>query len=83
MNTAQEIAQLRAENTALRLVKLGTVKRKRNGHVSVYGVRDTPITLTPAQWRTLLAQGPSLNVLLDTWNPEVIDLEEADIVDHR
>jgi hypothetical protein len=64
MSDQQKLEQLQAENAALRLFKEGVIKRKKDGAIQVYGIRDTPITLVPHQWKRLIELAPSISIML-------------------
>jgi len=71
-----ELKRLQAENVALKLVKEGFIKRKKiNGAIQVFGVRDTPITLLPYQWEQLAKLMPSVQVMVKQWEDSAKEVE--------
>ena len=64
-----ELAQLRAENQALKLKKAFTgsnIKVSTKGAISVYGMGRWPVTLYASQWQQLSELMPSIGEFIIT-----------------
>jgi hypothetical protein len=68
-NLEEELARLRAENTALKTQKQTsgslTFKVSAKGAVSVYGLGRFPVTLYQEQWDKLIAASDALKRFID------------------
>lgn len=62
---AKKIAQLEADNAALRVKSTAKVSMKVSelGAVSIYGMGRFPVTLYKPQWEALLAESQSKSIL--------------------
>lgn len=78
MTLEQEIAQLRAENEALKGAKKVSYSMKvsEKGAVSVYGLGRFPVTLYMSQWQSLLDRSEDIKAYILA-NADILKQKEA------
>lgn len=65
--TEQELIRLRAENEALKVLKVAGIKGMKvseKGALSIYGLGRFPVTLYRSQWEALLAKADDIRAFI-------------------
>ena len=71
------IAELRAENEALKQKKVASLKLKvsEKGAVSLYGIRRFPVTFYRGEWERIIAKGKDIEEFIRQ-NASVLTVKE-------